>query len=91
MCDAGQSLYTINSCALGQYGTSDLAPDFRDRRPLVYFVSCPIQVCEAAVDANVDVLVLCDTNGGSLPWEVNMLPPLVLLKATNHNQRTHAP
>ncbi|CAM9677046.1 unnamed protein product [Pylaiella littoralis] len=30
-----------------------------------------MQVCEAAVEANVDVLVLCDTNGGSLPWEVD--------------------
>lgn len=28
------------------------------------------QVFEAAVDAGVDVLVLCDTNGGTLPWEV---------------------
>lgn len=28
------------------------------------------QVCEAAVEAKVDVLVLCDTNGGTLPWEV---------------------
>lgn len=30
-----------------------------------------VQVCDAAVEANVDVLVLCDTNGGSLPWEVS--------------------
>eukprot|EP00903_Cladosiphon_okamuranus_P015421 g14244.t1 len=30
-----------------------------------------MQVCEAAVEAKVDVLVLCDTNGGSLPWEVD--------------------
>lgn len=28
------------------------------------------QVCGAAVEAGVDVLVLCDTNGGSLTWEV---------------------
>ncbi|CAM9105727.1 unnamed protein product [Hapterophycus canaliculatus] len=30
-----------------------------------------MQVCEAAVEAKVDVLVLCDTNGGSLPWEID--------------------
>ncbi|CAM9980755.1 unnamed protein product, partial [Ectocarpus sp. 13 AM-2016] len=30
-----------------------------------------MQVCEAAVGAKVDVLVLCDTNGGSLPWEID--------------------
>eukprot|EP00640_Fibrocapsa_japonica_P000764 CAMPEP_0113941384 /NCGR_PEP_ID=MMETSP1339-20121228/7307_1 /TAXON_ID=94617 /ORGANISM="Fibrocapsa japonica" /LENGTH=603 /DNA_ID=CAMNT_0000945513 /DNA_START=177 /DNA_END=1988 /DNA_ORIENTATION=+ /assembly_acc=CAM_ASM_000762 len=29
-----------------------------------------MSVCQAAVDAGVDVLVMCDTNGGSLPWEV---------------------
>ena len=29
-----------------------------------------LQVCKAAVDAGVDVLVMCDTNGGTLPWEV---------------------
>ncbi|CAM9351380.1 unnamed protein product [Discosporangium mesarthrocarpum] len=30
-----------------------------------------MQVCAAAVEADVDVLVLCDTNGGALPWEVD--------------------
>ncbi|CAB1106303.1 unnamed protein product [Ectocarpus sp. CCAP 1310/34] len=30
-----------------------------------------MQVCAAAVGAKVDVLVLCDTNGGSLPWEID--------------------
>ncbi|CAM9091670.1 unnamed protein product [Ascophyllum nodosum] len=30
-----------------------------------------MQVCKAAVDAGVDVLVMCDTNGGTLPWEVD--------------------
>lgn len=30
-----------------------------------------LQVCEAAVEAGVDCCVLCDTNGGSLPWEVS--------------------
>lgn len=28
---------------------------------------------KAAVDAGVDVLVLCDTNGGSVPWEVEQI------------------
>lgn len=36
---------------------------------------CCAQVCEAAVEAKVDVLVLCDTNGGSLPWEVTPRKP----------------
>eukprot|EP00904_Undaria_pinnatifida_P000929 jgi/Undpi1/10837/HiC_scaffold_3.g01366.m2 len=29
------------------------------------------QICDAAVESNVDVLVLCDTNGGCLPWEID--------------------
>ena len=29
-----------------------------------------IQCCEAAVDAGATCLVLCDTNGGSMPWQV---------------------
>mmetsp|Transcript_29949 Transcript_29949/g.48711 ORF Transcript_29949/g.48711 Transcript_29949/m.48711 type:complete len:650 (-) Transcript_29949:48-1997(-) len=32
--------------------------------------ACTLDVCRAAVDAGVDVLVLCDTNGGRLPWEI---------------------
>lgn len=32
---------------------------------------------QAAVDANVDVLVLCDTNGGRLPWEVEEITSIV--------------
>lgn len=39
-------------------------------RVLYFLAFSRLQVCQAAVDANVDVLVLCDTNGGSLPWEV---------------------
>jgi isopropylmalate/homocitrate/citramalate synthase len=30
-----------------------------------------MDVCSKAVAADVDVLVLCDTNGGSLPWEID--------------------
>lgn len=29
-----------------------------------------LKCCEAAVDAGTKCLVLCDTNGGSMPWEV---------------------
>lgn len=29
-----------------------------------------MQCCEAAVDAGASTLVLCDTNGGSMPWQV---------------------
>lgn len=32
----------------------------------------------AAVDAGVDVLVLCDTNGGCLPWEIGMYTKMVI-------------
>lgn len=32
----------------------------------------------AAVDANVDVLVLCDTNGGCLPWEIEEITSAVV-------------
>jgi 2-isopropylmalate synthase len=32
----------------------------------------------AAVDADVDVLVLCDTNGGCLPWEISELTATVV-------------
>jgi 2-isopropylmalate synthase len=30
-----------------------------------------LQCCEAAVKAGAKVLVMCDTNGGSMPWEVD--------------------
>jgi len=29
-----------------------------------------LDCCRAAVDAGAEVLVMCDTNGGSMPWEV---------------------
>ena len=30
-----------------------------------------LQCCQAAADAGAKCLVLCDTNGGSMPWEIN--------------------
>jgi hypothetical protein len=30
-----------------------------------------MEVCAAAVAAGADVLVLCDTNGGALAWDVH--------------------
>lgn len=35
---------------------------------------------QAAVDAAVDVLVLCDTNGGCLPWEIEDITSVVVKK-----------
>ncbi len=32
-----------------------------------------LQTLQAALDGGADVLVLCDTNGGSMPWEVEAL------------------
>lgn len=32
-----------------------------------------LQCCEAAADAGAKCLVLCDTNGGSMPWEVERM------------------
>lgn len=34
-----------------------------------YAIAC----CEAAVDAGASCLVMCDTNGGSMPWEVEKI------------------
>jgi len=36
-----------------------------------------LQTLQAAVQAGADVVVLCDTNGGSLPWEVDEIVRLV--------------
>jgi len=33
--------------------------------------SYTLEVCERAVKGGADVLVLCDTNGGSLPWQID--------------------
>ena len=32
-----------------------------------------ISVCQAAVEAGVDMIALCDTNGGSLPFEIESI------------------
>lgn len=32
-----------------------------------------LQCCEAAADAGASCLVMCDTNGGSMPWEVEKI------------------
>ena len=40
-------------------------------------------VLKAALDAGVDTLVLCDTNGGSLPWEVEEVIKQVNKKLDN--------
>lgn len=37
-----------------------------------------LQCLAAAVDADVDVLVLCDTNGGTLPWDMTDITKAVL-------------
>lgn len=37
-----------------------------------------LQCCKAAVDAGADAVVLCDTNGGSMPWEVSQITSLVV-------------
>lgn len=41
-----------------------------------YTMSC----CQAAVDAGASGLVLCDTNGGSMPWEVGTMTAKVVDK-----------
>jgi len=38
-----------------------------------------LEVCRAAVEAGVDALVMCDTNGGSLPWEIRIAVEAVKL------------
>lgn len=36
-----------------------------------------IKCCKAAADAGAEAIVLCDTNGGSMPWEVENITELV--------------
>ena len=36
-----------------------------------------LQTLQAAVDGGADMLVLCDTNGGSLPWEIEEMTRVV--------------
>jgi 2-isopropylmalate synthase len=37
-----------------------------------------LRCCEAAADAGAECLVLCDTNGGSMPWEVQEISSTVI-------------
>ena len=39
-----------------------------------------LQCCEAAVKAGAKVLVMCDTNGGSMPWEVEEITKATVQK-----------
>lgn len=32
-----------------------------------------LECCRAAVDGGADVLVMCDTNGGSMPWQIEQI------------------
>jgi len=32
-----------------------------------------LKCCQAAVDGGAEVLVMCDTNGGSMPWEIEKI------------------
>jgi len=37
-----------------------------------------LKCCEVAVQAGVSGLVLCDTNGGSMPWEIQSLTKIIV-------------
>lgn len=50
-----------------------------------YTMAC----CKAAVDAGASALVLCDTNGGSMPWEVGTITSKVV-KSFNVTVGMHA-
>lgn len=43
-----------------------------------------LQCCEAAADAGASCLVLCDTNGGSMPWQVGQVCKLVTRHFDGH-------
>ncbi len=49
-----------------------------------------LKVLKAALEAKVDALVLCDTNGGSLPWEVESIVREVNTKLQNPPLGIHA-
>lgn len=44
-----------------------------------------LKCCEAAVKAGAEGLVLCDTNGGSMPWEVEEITKVVVDKFGGNN------
>ncbi len=48
-----------------------------------------IEAIKAAKDAGADVLVLCDTNGGTLPWEIEETVRDVNLKLDNPHLGIH--
>lgn len=39
-----------------------------------------LQCCQAAADAGVSCLVMCDTNGGTMPWEVERITQAMVEK-----------
>ncbi len=49
-----------------------------------------VRCLRAAVNAGVDVLVLCDTNGGSLPWEVERITRQCTLEFPDTRVAIHA-
>jgi len=48
-----------------------------------------LQAIKAAADAGADVLVLCDTNGGTLPWEIEEIVREVNLSLDNPHLGIH--
>jgi 2-isopropylmalate synthase len=43
-----------------------------------------VQCCEAAADAGAKCLVLCDTNGGSMPWEIEGMTKQIVQHFDGH-------
>ncbi len=48
-----------------------------------------LEAIKAAAEAGADVLVLCDTNGGTLPWEIEEIVREVNLKLDNPHLGIH--
>lgn len=48
-----------------------------------------LRCCQAAADAGVDVLVLCDTNGAALPWHVAQVTKSVVQRFPNTRVGVH--
>jgi 2-isopropylmalate synthase len=49
-----------------------------------------LKCCKAAVDAGASGLVLCDTNGGSMPWEVGSITADIVNEFANVTVGIHA-